>query len=70
MKTHNINYEKTGKYRQFFVRTLHSAFEFLSDTKEQVATDILVFIREAIQKFPHSSSLTTEKSSETFPLVR
>lgn len=31
---------------------------------------MLVFIREAIQKFPHLRSLITEKLIETFPAVR
>ena len=44
--------------------------EFLSDTNEQAATDVLVFIREAIQKFPHLRSLITEKLIETFASVR
>lgn len=44
--------------------------EFLSDTNEQAATDVLVFIREAIQKFPHLRALITEKLIETFPTVR
>lgn len=44
--------------------------EFLSDTNEQAATDVLVFIREAIQKFPHLRALITEKLIETFPAVR
>lgn len=44
--------------------------EFLSDTNEQAATDVLVFIREAIQKFPHLRALITEKLIETFPSVR
>lgn len=44
--------------------------EFLSDTNEQAATDVLVFIREAIQKFPNLRSLITEKLIETFPAVR
>lgn len=44
--------------------------EFLSDSNEQAATDVLVFIREAIQKFPHLRALITEKLIETFPAVR
>lgn len=44
--------------------------EFLSDTNEQAATDVLIFIREAIQKFPHLRSLITEKLIETFPMMR
>lgn len=44
--------------------------EFLSDTNEQAAADVLIFIREAIQKFPHLRSLITEKLIETFPAIR
>ncbi|XP_031625408.1 coatomer subunit beta [Contarinia nasturtii] len=84
-KTHNVEHEDTGKYRQLLVRTLHSCCirfpdvaatvipvlsEFLSDTNEQAATDVLVFIREAIQKFPNLRALITEKLIETFPSVR
>lgn len=103
-KTHNVEHEDTGKYRQLLVRTLHSCCirvsksklfsflnyklmmsnqfpdvaatvipvlsEFLSDSNEQAATDVLVFIREAIQKFPNLRSLITEKLIETFPSVR
>lgn len=44
--------------------------EFLSDTNEQAATDVLIFIREAIQKFPNLRSLIIEKLIETFPAIR
>lgn len=103
-KTHNIEHEDTGKYRQLLVRTLHSCCirvrqqcsfhfnfasfhfslqfpdvaatvipvlaEFLSDTNEQAAADVLIFIREAIQKFPSLRGLITEKLIETFPAIR
>lgn len=44
--------------------------EFLSDSNEQAATDVLVFIREAIQKFPNLRTLITEKLIETFSSIR
>lgn len=44
--------------------------EFLSDTNEQAAADVLIFIREAVQKFPNLRSLITEKLIETFPSIR
>ena len=67
-KTNNDQQEDTGRYRQLLVRTLHSAtikfpdvaqqifpvlMEFLSDQSETAAMDVLVFIREAIQRLPH-----------------
>lgn len=69
--------EDTGKYRQLLVRTLHSCcikfpdvasvvipvlVEFLSDNNELAATDVLVFIREAIQKFENLRPLIIEVS--------
>lgn len=75
-KTHDAyEHEDTGKYRQLLVRTLHACsikfpdvaatvipvlVEFLSDTNELAATDVLVFIREAIQKFDHLQPLIIE----------
>ncbi|XP_063592362.1 coatomer subunit beta-like [Penaeus indicus] len=66
-KTHNtVEHEDTGKYRQLLVRTLHTIsmkfpdvaanvipilMDFLSDNNELAATDVLVFVREAIQRF-------------------
>lgn len=84
-KTHNIEHEDTGKYRQLLVKTLHSCCirfpdvaatvipvlaEFLSDTNEQAASDVLIFIREAIQKFPSLRGLIIEKLIDSFPAIR
>lgn len=84
-KTHNIEHEDTGKYRQLLVRTLHSCsikfpdvaqavipalVEFLSDTNELASADVLIFIREAIEKFPTLRSLIVEKLLEAFPAIK
>ncbi|KAJ8950676.1 hypothetical protein NQ318_012755 [Aromia moschata] len=74
-KTLDVEHEDTGKYRQLLVRTLHSCcikfpdvaatvipvlVDFLSDTNELAATDVLVFVREAIQKFENLQPLIIE----------
>lgn len=85
-KTHNtVEHEDTGKYRQLLVRTLHSCCirfpeisasvipvltEFLSDTNELAAADVLVFVREAIQKFEALRPLIIEKLLEAFPAIK
>ena len=85
-KTHNTTeHEDTGKYRQLLVRTLHSCCikfpdisatvipvltEFLSDTNELAAADVLVFVREAIQKFEGLRPLIIEKLLEAFPSIK
>lgn len=84
-KTHNVEHEDTGKYRQLLVRTLHSCsikfpdvavtvipvlIEFLSDSNELAATDVLIFVREAIEKFGKLRPLIIEKLIEAFPSIK
>lgn len=84
-KTHNVEHEDTGKYRQLLVRTLHSCCirfpdvaptvipvlaEFLSDTNEQAAADVLVFIREAVETYPLLRAMITERLIEAFGGVK
>jgi len=85
-KTHNtVEHEDTAKYRQLLVRTLHSCCikfpeisasvipaltEFLSDTNELAAADVLIFIREAIHKFEALRPLIIEKLLEAFPSIK
>lgn len=85
-KTHNVvEHEDTGKYRQLLVRTLHSCcikfpdvaqtvipalLEFLSDTNEQAASDVLVFAREAMQRFEQLRPVVVSKLLEIFSTIR
>jgi len=85
-KTHNTGeHEDTGKYRQLLVRTLHSCcikfpdvaatvipvlMEFLSDTNEVAAADVLIFVREAIQKFDALRPLIIERLLDAFPTIK
>uniref|UniRef100_A0A915DJP9 Coatomer subunit beta n=1 Tax=Ditylenchus dipsaci TaxID=166011 RepID=A0A915DJP9_9BILA len=84
-KTTNDSQEDIGRYRQLLVRTLHSAtikfpdvaqqifpvlMEFLSDQSETAASDVLVFIREAIQRLPHLRTVIVTQLLEVFPFIR
>ena len=44
--------------------------EFLSDTNELAAIDVLVFVREAIQRFEQLKPLVIEKLLEVFPTIK
>ena len=84
-KTHStVEHEDTGKYRQLLVRTLHTCCvkfpdvsltiipllsEFLSDTNELAAADVLVFVREAIQKFDNLRSVIIEVNHNLYFLT-
>ena len=86
VKTNNaVEHEDTGKYRQLLVRTLHQCsikfpdvaasvipvlIEFLSDQNELAAMDVLVFVREAMQRFDSLRPLIISKLLETFPSIK
>jgi coatomer subunit beta len=80
-----VEHEDTGKYRQLLVRTLHSAcikfpdvassvipvlMEFLSDTNELAAMDVLIFVREAMNRFGNLRPIIIEKLLESFGGIR
>ena len=85
-KTHNtVEHEDTGKYRQLLVRTLHSCcirfpdvaptvipilMEFLGDTNELAAQDVLIFVREAMAKFAPLRQVIIERLLEAFNSIR
>ncbi|XP_060526014.1 coatomer subunit beta [Cylas formicarius] len=84
-KTVDSEQEDTGKYRQLLVRTLHTCcikfpdvattiipvlVEFLSDNNELAAGDVLVFVREAVQKFENLQPLIIEKLLESFKDIK
>ncbi|KAJ8675970.1 hypothetical protein QAD02_011756 [Eretmocerus hayati] len=85
IRTSGGEQEDSGKYRQLLVRTLHSCSikfpevaatvipvltDFLSESNEAAANDVLVFIREAIQRFEHLRPLVVEKLLDVFSQIR
>lgn len=84
-KTVDNEHEDTAKYRQLLVRTLHTCcikfptvarsvipvlMEFLSDNNELVATDVLLFLREAIQKYNDLQPLILETLIKNFKDIK
>lgn len=85
VKTNNVEHEDTGKYRQLLVRTLHQLsikfpdiastiipvlIEFLGDTNEAAAADVLVFIREAVHRFEPLRVLIITKLLDVFSTIK
>lgn len=77
--------DDSGNYRQILVRTLHACsvkfpdvaesvapvlMEFLGDSNEQAALDVLVFVREAVQRFPNLKPVILDKLLETFSQIK
>ncbi|KAI5703002.1 hypothetical protein M8J75_006605 [Diaphorina citri] len=78
-------HEDTGKYRQLLVRTLHSCCmkfpdvaasvipvlsQFLTDSNELAALDVLVFVREAIHSFETLRALIIEQLLDAFASIK
>ncbi|XP_055890054.1 coatomer subunit beta-like isoform X1 [Biomphalaria glabrata] len=85
VKTNNVEHEDTGKYRQLLVRTLHQCsvkfpdvastiipvlMEFLGDNNELAAADVLVFVREAVQRFDQLRPLVISKLLDVFSTIK
>lgn len=85
LRTAGGEHEDAGRYRQLLVRTLHACSikfsdvaatvipvltDFLSENNEAAATDVLVFVREAIQRFENLRPLIIERLLEVFPHIR
>ncbi|XP_011145813.1 coatomer subunit beta [Harpegnathos saltator] len=85
LRTAGGEHEDAGRYRQLLVRTLHACSmkfsdvaatvipvltDFLSESNEAAATDVLVFVREAIQRFENLRPLIVEKLLEVFSHIR
>ncbi|XP_062501156.1 coatomer subunit beta-like isoform X2 [Corticium candelabrum] len=77
--------DDVGNYRQLLVRTLHSCsikfpdvaptiipvlLEFLSDTNEDAAADVLVFVREAIQCYDSLKPTVLSKLLDEFHRIK
>ncbi|XP_012227275.1 coatomer subunit beta [Linepithema humile] len=85
LRTAGGEHEDAGRYRQLLVRTLHACSmkfadvavtvipvltDFLSESHDAAATDVLVFVREAIQRFENLRPLIVEKLLEVFAHIR
>ncbi|XP_008549424.1 coatomer subunit beta [Microplitis demolitor] len=85
IRTAGGEHEDAGKYRQLLVKTLHTCsikfpdvagtvipvlVDFLAENNEAAATDVLDFIREAIQRFDNLRPLIIEKLLQVFSDIR
>ncbi|KAF6039763.1 COPB1 [Bugula neritina] len=80
-----VEQDDAVKYRQLLVKTLHQCsvrfpdvapsiipvlMEFLSDSSELAARDVLVFVREAVQRFESLRPVVLSKMIEVFPTIK
>lgn len=84
-KTHNtVEHEDVGKYRRLLIRTLHACCikypdvsttviplltDFVSDSDQLAACDVLVFVREALFRFPELRPAVLQRLVEVLPVI-
>ncbi|KAI8824581.1 adaptin N terminal region-domain-containing protein [Fimicolochytrium jonesii] len=81
VKTHDEEYEKTNEYRQLLISAIHSCaikfsevaadvvhvlMEFVGESHNAAAVDVMAFVREVMEKFPHLRSSIVGKLLDTF----
>lgn len=80
-KTQDDSYEKNTEYRQLLIQSIHTCaikfsevaanvvhvlMEFLGDSNNPAAVDVVSFVREVVEKFPGLRESILEKLLETF----
>ncbi|KAI8369392.1 adaptin N terminal region-domain-containing protein [Radiomyces spectabilis] len=80
-KTHDQEYEKNTEYRQLLIQSIHTCaikfsdvaanvvhvlMEFLGDSNNPSAVDVIAFVREVVEKFPNLRASILDKLLETF----
>ncbi|KAJ3397615.1 coatomer subunit beta, partial [Chytridiales sp. JEL 0842] len=81
LKTNDQEYEKNNEYKQMLVHAIHSCaikfsevasnvvhvlMEFLGDSNSASAVDVIAFVREVMEKFPHLRAGIIEKLLDSF----
>lgn len=84
-KTQDQEYEKAPEYRQLLIQSIHvcavkfsevaasvvhALMNFLGDSNNPSALDVVAFVREVVEKFPQLRQTICEKLSQTLPEIR
>ncbi|KAG0764794.1 hypothetical protein G6F57_005029 [Rhizopus arrhizus] len=81
VKAQDDSYEKSNEYRQLLIQSIHTCaikfsevaanvvhvlMEFLGDSSNPAAVDVISFVREVVEKFPALRESILEKLLDTF----
>ncbi|KAF8814026.1 coatomer protein [Phlegmacium glaucopus] len=84
-KTQEADFEKAPEYRQLLIQSIHvtaikfseiaasvvhALMEFLGDSNNPSALDVVSFVREVVEKFPHLRATICEKLIATLSEIR
>ncbi|KAG5644963.1 hypothetical protein DXG03_007333 [Asterophora parasitica] len=84
-RTQEADFEKAPEYRQLLIQSIHvtaikfsevassvvhALMEFLGDSNNPSALDVVSFVREVVEKFPHLRATISEKLISTLPEIK
>ncbi|KAF7323176.1 Coatomer protein [Mycena chlorophos] len=84
-KTQESEFEKAPEYRQLLIQSIHitavkfsevaanvvhALMDFLGDSNNPSALDVVAFVREIVEKFPHLRSAVTTRLTEKLPEIK
>ncbi|PPQ96152.1 hypothetical protein CVT26_004787 [Gymnopilus dilepis] len=84
-KTQEVEFEKASEYRQLLIQSIHvmavkfsevaasvvhALMEFLGDSNNPSALDVVAFVREVVEKFPNLRSTICEKLIATLGEIK
>ncbi|KAG9309077.1 adaptin N terminal region-domain-containing protein [Chiua virens] len=84
-RTQDQDYDKTPEYRQLLIQSIHvmaikfsevaasvvhALMDFLGDSNNPSAMDVVAFVREVVEKFPSLRSPITEKLTATLSSIK
>ncbi|KAM6498891.1 coatomer protein [Amanita muscaria] len=84
-KTQEADFEKASEYRQLLIQSIHvlairfseiaamvvhALMDFLSDTNNPSALDVVSFVREVVEKFPQLRQTITNKLTHTLTEIK
>lgn len=85
VKTHEAEYEKNSEYRQLLIQAIHTCaikfpsvadsvvhvlMDFLTDGNKVAAVDVIAFVKEVMERFPHLRHSIIERMLDGFPEMK
>ncbi|EIN14354.1 coatomer beta subunit [Punctularia strigosozonata HHB-11173 SS5] len=84
-KTQDADFDKSSDYRQLLIQSIHvcaikfsevagsvvyALMDFLGDSNNPSALDVVAFVREVVEKFPHLRETICSRLVETLPEIK
>jgi coatomer subunit beta len=85
VKTHEAEYEKNNEYRQLLIQSIHTCaikfpsvadsvvhvlMDFLTEGNKVAAVDVIAFVKEVMERFPHLRASIIDNLLDSLPEMK